>query len=81
MRRKWIIKHNEGEKIREMQAILNGIISAGVKASCVNFDMRGMRDEINRVERTSKVREMRREWDIRMKLEEQRTLLKEKRMS
>ena len=79
VRREWIMKNNENEKIREMQAILKGLISAGVDASDVNFDMRGMRKEINRVERIMRVREIKREWNVRMKLEAERKLVREKK--
>ena len=79
LRREWIIKNNEKGKVQEMQAILKGLILAGVDASDVNFDMRGMRNEIARVERVMKVKEIKREWDVRMRLECERRLVREKR--
>ena len=81
MRREWILKNTERGKVREMQAILKGIIAAGVDVSCVNFSMRDMRNEIVRVERLIKVKEMRSEWEMRVKLETERKEMREKRES
>ena len=64
-----------------MQAILKGIIAAGVDVSCVNFSMRDMRNEIVGVERLIKVKEMRSEWEMRVKLETERKEMREKRES
>ena len=79
VRRDWIIKNNERGKVRRMQAILQGIISVGVDASRVNFDMRGMKNEIDRIERLLKVREMQNEWEMRMILEAERKELRDRK--
>ena len=76
-RKEWIIQNNNDEKLRMMQAILSNLIKAGVEESVENFDMREMKFEIERIRRLEKVRMMQIEWNIRMRIEEERRIDRE----
>ena len=58
-RRELILRNNESQKVRMMQAILDKIVNAGVAGSDVNFNMSEMRKEITRVDRLERVEERR----------------------
>ena len=59
MRREWIVRCENNEKIRLIQSILNGLVKAGIEKCVGSFDLSDMRDEIVRVGRLEKVRTMR----------------------
>ena len=64
--------------MRDVQALLRGLVEAGVKASVSNFDMSDIKYEVRRIERIEKIRELKFEWGARMKLEEERRVEIEK---
>ena len=78
-KREWIIENENTEKIRMVQAIMDGLVKAGVSASVENFNMKEMRNEIVRVGRIEKATTMRMEWEKRMRLEGERKLEREMR--
>ena len=64
--------------VRYLQAILKEIIGAGVNLSVRNFDMSEIKYEVLRVEIIGKVKQMRYEWQMRMRLDQERKEEKEK---
>ena len=77
-KRQWILKQEEKSKLRLVQSLMRGIIGAEVDMSVKNFDMSKIKSEVYRIERIEKVREIKREWEVRMRLESVRKSEKER---